>query len=342
MPNRPTIKDLAREAGVSSATVDRVLNGRSTVRRATAERVLLTAERIGYHAAGLLKLRYNDSLPRRRVCFLMQRSSDPFYQKLGAALVEACHYGGQIKLVPELRYMDEISAPYIAKQLAAAREFDAVALVTLDHKLTTTEIEGLHAIGVPVYALLTDISTQSYGGYIGWDSEKVGRTAGWTIKNLCKQAGTVGILLGSHRYLGQKQAEESFIQYFKEQPESFTLLPSALNLDNDELCAACVSDMLDRNPDLIGIYSAGGGTKGLIDTLRAEASDRGLIVVCNELTEHSREALKEGLIDLVISTPIHGIATQTVQQIQRALVNSHKETPIKVSLPAELYISENI
>ena len=49
-----TIKDVAREAGVSVATVDRVLHGRPGVRRATVERVEETIERLGFrpHAAG--------------------------------------------------------------------------------------------------------------------------------------------------------------------------------------------------------------------------------------------------------------------------------------------------
>ncbi|HUG61288.1 MAG TPA: LacI family DNA-binding transcriptional regulator, partial [Methylomirabilota bacterium] len=39
MGSRPTIEDVARSAGVSVATVDRVLNGRQKVREDTARRV---------------------------------------------------------------------------------------------------------------------------------------------------------------------------------------------------------------------------------------------------------------------------------------------------------------
>ncbi|MEO0363356.1 MAG: LacI family DNA-binding transcriptional regulator, partial [Pseudomonadota bacterium] len=45
---RPTTRDLAREAGVSLATVDRVLNGRPGVREATVEAVNAAIERLGY------------------------------------------------------------------------------------------------------------------------------------------------------------------------------------------------------------------------------------------------------------------------------------------------------
>ena len=55
--DRPTIADLAKMAGVSISTVDRVLNARKPVRRATAERVLQAAEQIGFYATGVIKQR---------------------------------------------------------------------------------------------------------------------------------------------------------------------------------------------------------------------------------------------------------------------------------------------
>ncbi|TIU85178.1 MAG: LacI family transcriptional regulator, partial [Mesorhizobium sp.] len=47
---RSTLTDIAREAGVSAATVDRVLNNRAGVRARTREVVLETAQRLGYIA----------------------------------------------------------------------------------------------------------------------------------------------------------------------------------------------------------------------------------------------------------------------------------------------------
>ena len=47
--NRPTIADLAQASNVSVSTVDRVLSGRQSVRKATAEKVLSAAEAIGFY-----------------------------------------------------------------------------------------------------------------------------------------------------------------------------------------------------------------------------------------------------------------------------------------------------
>ena len=75
MSKRPTLADLAEAAGVSIATVDRVLNSRHRVREPTAERVLGAAEAIGFHAAPLLKRRLRAETPVRAFGFLLQKPS---------------------------------------------------------------------------------------------------------------------------------------------------------------------------------------------------------------------------------------------------------------------------
>ena len=45
---RSTVSHIAKEAGVSSATVDRVLNGRDGVRERTRDIVMEVATRLGY------------------------------------------------------------------------------------------------------------------------------------------------------------------------------------------------------------------------------------------------------------------------------------------------------
>jgi len=45
---RPTVNDIAEAAGVSLATVDRVLNARRGVREKTVSRVNAAIEKLGY------------------------------------------------------------------------------------------------------------------------------------------------------------------------------------------------------------------------------------------------------------------------------------------------------
>ena len=80
MANRPTIKDLAREAGLGAATIDRALNGRSNVRQETFDKVLDAAERIGYPTRLLKSRRDSVDLPLMRLGFVLHKASQEFYQ----------------------------------------------------------------------------------------------------------------------------------------------------------------------------------------------------------------------------------------------------------------------
>ena len=80
---RLTVVDVAREAGVSPATVDRVLNNRSGVRSRTRDVVLATARRLGYIAAptgGGAPEPAADA--RLRLDFVLPRGTNAFMQML--------------------------------------------------------------------------------------------------------------------------------------------------------------------------------------------------------------------------------------------------------------------
>src|SRR5690349_10740281 len=117
MNRRPTITDVAERAGVSVATVDRVLNKRHPVREGTAHRVLEAAEALGYHATGLLRHRVSDPVPHRTLGFLLQKRDDYFYQALGAELVAATRASTAIQGRALLEFVDELVPALIARKL---------------------------------------------------------------------------------------------------------------------------------------------------------------------------------------------------------------------------------
>ena len=86
MSGRPTITDVARRAGVSVATVDRVLNGRLKVREETARRVLDAAHEIGYHAASLIAQRLQPELRKMRFGFVLHKERQSFYKAFHQAI----------------------------------------------------------------------------------------------------------------------------------------------------------------------------------------------------------------------------------------------------------------
>ncbi|MCX7349480.1 MAG: LacI family transcriptional regulator, partial [Alphaproteobacteria bacterium] len=113
-------------------------------------------------------------------------------------------------------------------------------------------------------------------------------------------------------------------------------------LDDARIAYEAVVDMIATNPDLVGIYAAGGGAEGLVQALRDEAAGAKIIAVCNELTATTRSALIDGTIDLVLDTPIHDIARRAVDIMARATSGERWDMVQTIQLPANLVISESI
>jgi LacI family transcriptional regulator len=339
---RATISDLARVAGVSVATVDRVLNRRLPVREDTALRVVSAAESIGYHATGLLRQRLTE-VKQCTLGFLLQKRDDDFYRALAAELQAATKSATDIRGKAVIEFMDELVPSFIAAKIREmGARVDVLAVVAVDHPLVSEAVEEIVGMGKPVFTLLSDLTTPLRSGYIGVDARKTGRTAAWTISRLAKKAGKIGILLGSHRYLSQETAEISFRSYMRENAPQFQVLEPLVNLDDQRIAYEAVEDMISSNEDLVGIYMSGGGVEGMVRALRDENAGSRIIAVCNELMPITRSALIDGTIDMVLATPTAALAAHTIESMARAASSDRRESHILVQLQAEIYISENI
>lgn len=91
MARHPTLRDIAVQAGVGVATVDRVLNRRAPVTPKTATRVLAAAQALNYHARGLMRQRIDQRVPARTLGFILQGRGKWFYQSLARHIRDAAH-----------------------------------------------------------------------------------------------------------------------------------------------------------------------------------------------------------------------------------------------------------
>jgi LacI family transcriptional regulator len=339
---RSTLADLAREAGVSVATVDRVLNRRHPVRRETAQRVLAAAEASGYHATGLIRQRLEQGAIERKLGFVLLRST-PFYRALGAALADATRSSLLIRGKPILEFLDDLTPRAVSERLLQmGTRAHAVGLVAADHPNVTQAIDQLQGRGVPTFALISDLTAGGRAGYIGLDNRKVGRTAAWTIARLCRTPGKVGIVVGSHRYLCQELCEISFRAYFREHAPEFRVLEPLVSLEDLRLAHEATLALLRRHPDLVGLYVAGGGIEGVVEALREDISSERIVTICHDLTEPTRAGLIDGVVDLVISHPLAALAERTVAAMARALGSASTDGPNEILLPFDLSIAENV
>lgn len=340
MARRSTIQDLAAAAGVSVSTIDRILNGRSEVRAATADRVLAAAEEIGFYALPALRQRLQTERPGVRIGVLLQQSHRTFYRMIAAALRQAVTEASEpVELIVE--HMDDLSPEAIAERmLRLGAEVDAIAVVSAEHPRVASAIDQLAARGVPTYGLISELTATAVTGYVGLDNWRVGRTAGWAVGRFCRTPGRVGIVVGNHRYRCQELNESGFRSYLREHAPAFTLLEPIQTFEDNAIARDVTEQLLRREPDLVALYVAGGGMPGAMQALRSSGRATSIVTIGNDITEHTRTGLMDDVLAMVIAHPLQRLASEAITHLSKEV--AVKAPPTKKLLAFDIFGPENL
>ncbi|MCB1348513.1 MAG: LacI family DNA-binding transcriptional regulator [Maritimibacter sp.] len=343
MARRPTMTDLAREAGVGVATVDRVLNGRSKVREETARRVAEAAHRIGYHAKGLIDNRLSIEIPEMHFGFVLHKQKQEFYQDFAREIERAVSARRDIRGRATIRFspgQNPEDFSRLMQELGA--KVDAIASSAVNHHSVSTAVERLKAGGVPCFSLLNDFGQGVRENYLGLNNLKVGRIAASMIAMTSRASGKVAVFVGGNRWHGHELRETGFRSYFRESAPGFTVLDTLVNLETRQITYEATLDLLHRHPDLAGIYVAGGGMEGAIAALREARNPGKVRLVVNELISDSRDGLSDQYVTMVISTPLAELCAALVDYMVKVVDKGPSDAPGQHFLEPRLYISESI
>jgi LacI family transcriptional regulator len=340
---RPTINDLAETAGVSVSTVNRVLAGAENVRAPTVQLVKDAAEKIGFYGLGAIRSQFNAKRPKYRFGFLLLQPSRTFYKMLASELEKRAQQIEDSDVDVTIAFAEDLSPQnFSAKLLELGKTCNAVGVVAAVHPLVSQAVETLEQSNVPVFALISQLSTTGSVNYVGPDNWKAGRTAGWAIANMCKSPGKIGILVGNHRYRCQEMNESGFRSFFREHAPEFALLEPLSTFETSAVAEEITEKLLSEHPDLKGLFIAGGGITGALSALRASGKATGIVTVCHQLMDNTRDALLDGTLSLLLNDPLDRLASETLNGMIRACKSPGDTGRQTTVLPFEIITRENI
>ena len=349
---RITVHDVAEQAGVSLATVDRVLNRRSGVSSAMSERVRATIDRLGFQrdhfAASLATSR------RHRFAFVLPKlESNTFIRTLrdeiaaqGAALsprrIQLCvldytAFDPQA-LAATLR---AAARPAAGGQPLDRQPLDGVALVAIDAPAVRAAIEVLHESGIAVITMVSDVTPSRRLHCIGIDNLAAGRVAASLIGRFnAGRRGRVAMVAGSLALRDHSERALGFTQVMQQDYPHLALLPAAEALDDGKLAGGATRALLAEHDDLIGIYSIGAGNRGIIEAVEASGRQHDIVLVGHELTTHTRRALLGGTFDAVLHQQVSDEVAVAVDALMAAStgITGHVPAPIRI----DIFLRDNV
>lgn len=340
---RPTIPVLAKAAGVSVSTVNRVLNQPDSVRPPTRERILAAAEEIGFYGLGTIEHAMKSTQTTHHLGVLLQRGSRAFYRNLGDSIAAAAEaFDGQnIELT--LEFLEDLTPENVAKHMVSLGErCEALAIVAPQHPFVADAIDTVLAKGVPIVSLIGPLTAQGNISFVGLDNWKVGRASAWAFDKMVRDPGKIGVLVGSHRLRNQEMNESGFRSYFREHNARFSVLEPLPTYESAAVAREHVENLLTDHPDLCGLFISGGGVTGAIAALRAMPKRDDFVAVGYELFDDTRAALIDGTLSMIISHPMERLARETIATLLKVKSTGPDGGAHRVTFGFETYIPESV
>ena len=258
VPHPFLVKEIALQAGLSEATIDRVLNSRGGVRGHTAERVKQAIRELRGQSeqAGLTGRRFAWMSSCRRPIVSPRRC--------GSRSRMRCQYCG-----PRSSARATISAKSCALAIlqrsstgSARGERTGSFFKAPDEPEIASAVDRVVARGIPVVTLVTDVPNCRRAAYVGMDNRAAGETAAYLIGEWLGGA-TAKILatLSSNRFRGEEEREIGFRRALRTRYPDLGIVEASEGLGIDQPTGALVRKALAANPDIVGAYSIGGGNQ---------------------------------------------------------------------------------
>jgi len=339
--NKPTVHDIAREAGVSLATVDRVLNARPGVRERTIAKVQAAVARLGYvrdtSAANLARQR------QYRFAFVLPEGPSQFVDTLRAALKEASSPRVADRLLVSLVTIPAHDPHAIVRRLRALdpARLDGIAIMAPETPQVRDAVDRLKQRGLAVVTLASDLPNSRRDYFVGINSVAAGRTAGLLMGRFNPRPGEILVVTNSLRSRDSLERRLGFDAVLSEEFGHLMALPTVESHDDPTRMEAVVHDVIAQRRDLVGIYSMGAGNTQIVEAIRNAGLSGRPPVIAHELTPTTTNALRSGEIAAVITQNV-GHLMRSALRVLRTLSDRLPIFEAQERVRIEIVVRENM
>lgn len=320
-----SLKEIALQAGLGLATVDRVIHARGGVRPSTAARV---------HAAKA-ELERQQALAglsgRRLVIDLLIEAPDRFSHAVREALETE---------LPALRPANIRCRSHMAEYFGdealvrilmriTKRGSQGVLLKAADTPVIRSAVAEVRKMGVPVIAFATEIGGGHDVPYVGMQNQQAGATAAWCMGNvLGSRQGKILVTLSSAQFRGEQIRLNAFQRVMREEFGTFEIVVVSEGFGLDRKTAELARQTLSSDGSINAVYSSGGGNKAILGTFDQMGREC-LAFIAHDLDQENRKLLRQGRINAVI----HHDLRQDTRSACQMILKHHKMLPGEFSIP---------
>jgi LacI family transcriptional regulator len=301
-----TIQDIARISGLSTATVDRVMNNRPGVKESTRIRVENALRQGGTELQPQVT---------RKIAFVIDAGSS-FIEIIRTSLerVKANfpHISFSFDSVLNCERDQQAFCQTLTSRIA---DSDGVVIVSREDMLINSEVREATSRGYPIVCLTSDMPHSS--AYIGVDEVSVGANAALFMGRMIKQKNAKVVFVASSTYRTQEEREMGFRRVMRGEFSHLTVIEKINSNDEADGTYKIIRELLAQHPDVAGIYNLAGGNRGVARALQEAGMTGKTIFIGHELTEHTQKLLEQGGMDIVFAHDMDREVSGCIEAIEK-------------------------
>lgn len=346
MPARIRIIDIAKKAGVSAGTVDRVLHNRPNVSpkaRAKVEKVLKEQDyEPNLYASALA---YNRSY---RFCVLIPKHEQVAYweeieQGARMAMEARKSFGVSVDIDYYDRFDDKSFLSAASRTIASNP--DGVVLVPVELDVTKQITDELHAQNIPFVLLDSNMPDLKPLAFFGQDSISSGYFAArmlMLIANTEKQIMLMKVTKDGRVVSKQQDNREvGFRHYMKEHYPSVEILCLELPFDGSrQQYDHILEDFFATHPGIHNCITLGSKAHILGEFL-LRTNRRDVQIMGYDMVKKNAECLRQGSVSFLIAQHAYQQGYSCIEALFKAIVMKAKIQPVNY-MPIELLTRENV
>lgn len=301
-----TIAMIAKEAGVSRGTVDRVINKRGNVKPEVEKRVQEVIDRLGYKPNKIARALSYSKTPKK-IAVIYRESGDQFevQVKIGVekAREDLSDFGISIILKSYrdndiddfLRVMDEIIGIGV----------DAIALNALNHDVVAEKINSVMEQGIHVVVFNSDVEHSNRYCFVGQDLYKSGRVAGGIMAKLLKPGKRMIILSSDPKLYASQERVNGFISKFRENGIDESCIELYRTRTKYDMTYKALEEAFSEDDNIGGIYLANESNAACGDFIASRTFTEKPVVICHDVNVETIGYVRNGHIDYIIDQRIY-------------------------------------
>ncbi len=339
---RPTAKDLAKAAGVSLATVDRILNDRPNFSKKSAAKVNRAIELIGFERnPAAVNLARNTTY---RFRFILPQADDQYLEEIIGEIRAVNKTLKSEMVTAEFTQVPTSDAHLVANLLASfdKSKIDGVAIMSPEYPEVRDAILRLKERGIPVVRLFSGKAQSETFDFVGIDNYAAGKTAARIVGRFVHEpAGSVMVIAETMRAQDSIERRLGFDSVINESFPHLRVLPSIETHSDNPRTRRIVSQMLEYNKDIVAIYVLGSEAMAPIKCISEFSDLDDVVLVAHERTPFNVSALESGRVDAIIEqNPGHGV--RSAVRVLKARVENREPTMSLNKLRIEILIKDNL